>query len=49
MFDCKKKIDSVNTNVPRNNGRHEPSDSGVQIETDVQLDSGGTSCELYFF
>lgn len=46
MIDCKKQEDSVNTDVPSNDRRHEPSDSGVKIETDVQLNSRGISCEL---
>ena len=46
MLDCKKNADRINVDVPSNDGRHDPSDSGVKIETDVQLDSGGISCEL---
>ena len=38
MFDCKKKASNVDTT-------HEPTNDGVpDLETDVQLDTGGISC-----
>ena len=46
MLDCRKKANNVDANVPSNNGRHEPSDGGVRIETDVPLYSGGIACVL---
>ena len=41
MIDFKKKATNVETNVQSNIERHEPSDSGVPIETDVHLSTGG--------
>ena len=46
MLDCKKNASNVDTNVPSNIGRHEPSDGGVPIETDVHLGIGGISCVI---
>lgn len=36
----------MDTNVPSNIGRHEPSDSGVPIETDAQLGTKSISCVI---
>lgn len=41
MLDCKKKASNVDTNAPSNIGRHDLSDGGVPIETNVQLGTGG--------
>ena len=41
MLDCKKQETNVETNVQSNIERHENSDSGVPIETDVHLGTGG--------
>ena len=46
VLDCKKKASNVDTNVPSNIGRHEPSDSGVAIQTDVQLSTRGILCAI---
>ena len=46
MLDCKTQARNVDTNVPSNNATHEPSDGGLPLHTNVQLDIGGISCVI---
>ena len=46
MLDCKTQASNVDTNVPSNKSRHEPSDGGVPIDTDVKLGATGIWCVI---